>query len=879
MVLMKKNFYIEKLNCEYESNPLGIDTPNPRFSWVIGSIYKNIKQQYYRIIVAETEIELDEEKKLLWDSGKIESDCQIAIRYAGARLSPLKEYFYSVYVWDCDENNAFFKAKFETGFFSLSDWKSKWITVSDYREEIHPRYGLKGESVIHLRKSFFVDKQVKKARLYIASSTGAFGNLTFAVNTYLAKLNNVRLGKEVIVNSQLSEKGHRAIYKALDVTDLIKQGENVFGIVTLAKAFSLYLMIKFADGSMQMVMTDESWKQNMNGPYTLWDEGVEDQGGKKEDYDSTKEYMGWDSVGFDDSEWKSVLLTDWVKKLCAAKVGAEIIERLKPLSIIAKGNSRYIIDFGQNIHGHIKIKIQDCKRGERISILHSEALTGDNELNPITTINFSRGESVAQIDTYVMRGDKTEEYSPTFANHGFRYVEITNYPGKLTEEDIVACVVHSPVENGNYFKCNDIFLNRLYDISYKAQISNLVNIPTDCPHRERHGWLGDALIVCESECKNFNLLKLFENWLSDIAEDQSKTGKIQYISPFQLHYDEKDLDIPWASASVLIPWFVYTAYGDKTILYENFDTIKRFISYMQTLCEDDGLLHGGVKWNDHLSLGGGVDPVFLGSVYYYACITTAEKIAQILGDIKFIEYGKIAKELKNNINKVYLHDGFYSHNLQSDNAHALCFGLVPEQRISEILDSLVKDIKKDEIFHFGALSMYAGIKTLAEHGLSDLIFDYCHSTKDGSFGNWIVNYGATTAFESLSFKSFPDYSRNHPFLMGSFTDWLYDYVAGVRLIEPGYKKFIYSPYMNTKLTYAEANFSTPYGKLYCKYERKDDIINYSLLIPCNTSAKVVLPSKREKIFGLIEKGCVSNGKENETIIELGSGKYDFNVKL
>ena len=120
------------------------------------------------------------------------------------------------------------------------------------------------------------------------------------------------------------------------------------------------------------------------------------------------------------------------KKLCAAKVGAVIIERLKPLLIIEKENGRYIIDFGQNIHGHIKIKIQNCKRGERISILHSETLTGDNELNPVTTINFTRGESVAQTDTYVMRGDKTEEYSPTFANHGFSYVEIMNYPGKLT---------------------------------------------------------------------------------------------------------------------------------------------------------------------------------------------------------------------------------------------------------------------------------------------------------------------------------------------------------------------------------------------------------------------------------------------------------------
>ena len=137
----------------------------------------------------------------------------------------------------------------------------------------------------------------------------------------------------------------------------------------------------------------------------------------------------------------------------------------------------------------------------------------------------------------------------------------------------------------------------------------------------------------------------------------------------------------------------------------------------------------------------------------------------------------MAKELKNNINKVYLRDGFYSRNLQSDNAHALCFGLVPKQRISDILDSLVNDIKKHETFNFGALSMYAGIKTLAKHGFNDLIFDYCHSTKDGSFGNWIVNHSATTAFEALSFKSFSRLPRViHPFLMGSFTDWLYDYV-------------------------------------------------------------------------------------------------------
>jgi len=823
------------VKCEYRNNPIGICKRSPRFSFKLKG-ENGTKLTAYRIQV------MSEKGYCVWDTGKTEQEKYFAINYEGLPLEIMHRYTYIVTVWDNKGNYvASSENFFETGFFSLSDWKAKWITAKQ------------AQGPMHIRAEFELKKDIKSVRLYAASTAGAFWNNSSRMNIVHLTLNGERVSDECFTPGQISDRKWRALYRVYDITEKINHDKNTLGAVILSMAFSAFLSVIYSDGSRENIILDDMIRTAGAGPYHLWDEGTRGQGGKCESYNAQKEYKGFDSANFDDITWNSPVFTDVVSCLEEQTVITKVIESLKPVSITKKGYTHYIVDFGQNINGHIKLTIYDSKSkrritgGDRISVIYGEALYENGEINYCSTINYNNGENGPHTDSFISAGNHIDIFEPRFSNHSFRYADVINYPGELNAENVCAQVVHSEIFDDSGFICSDDDINKLYNISRWSQRCNLMSIPTDCPSRERLGWLGDALVVSESECINFDLIKLYENWCRNMGDDQEDSGNVQYISPYPA-YSQGSTDIPWSSACVLIPWYVYQVYGDTHILKNSYSVMVKWIEYLNSLCDDKGLVNGGVLWNDHTAQQG-MNPKWLGNIYYYACLDTVSKIAKTL-DLKgdFDKYSEMAHRVRKELRNGFKGEGGFADLLQSDYAHALRFGIADEGERPYLANALNELIKSQNgQLTCGALGIFAAIPSLSDNGFNDTVFELCKDKRDGSFGGWITNHGATTACESLRFSDW--FSQNHPFLMGSVTTWFYEKLCGIHRTSAGYQSFIIDPFMPNGIDWVQGQIETLYGVIGVRWERRKGNIIYSISVPCGTEATLITPDKKEIILG------------------------------
>ena len=836
------------LQCEYRENPLGISVTKPRFSWKIISDVQNSKQTFCRICVREQ----SERKELVWDTGKIESENSFGIEYDGKALSIYTQYAWSVEVWDNYGNKAVSEeAFFETGLFSLADWPSKWITAKE------------ADNCIHARASFTIpsDKKVIRARLYSASTAGAFGDVSFAMNTVYLTLNGEKVGKDAIMPGQISIKRWRAVYRTYDITQQLLQGENVVGAVLVSMAYSSFVRVCFSDGTSEIYPLTDVCKVNANGPYCLWDVGVGEQGGKKEDYNPFNEYKGFDKPNYNDESWGKPVYTDVVTCLEEQMVTVEPIEELKPILIKDKWIRHYLVDFGQVINGHVKLIIKNPKKKQRISVVYSEGVYPDGQLEPFSTMNYQHGENGPHTDTYVTVGDSDQEiFEPKFSNHSFRYVDVYNYTGEFDEQCIRAVVVHSPIINESGFSCSDEEINSLYSISRWSERDNLVAIPTDCPGRERLGWMADAWLCCEAELLNFDVIKLMESWCRTIRDEQLSNGYVPYICPPPSPFD--NVDIPWSAACVFIPWFVYERHANKRILQENYPVMEKWIAFMDTLANENDQMVGGILWGDHTAkIHSNFD--YLAMAYYCLCCDYMIKVCNALNKDSS-KYLLSTQRVKNSIIKLYKTENGFCKNTQCEIALALALGIIEQSKGIEILE---KDLlKTGYLMTCGGLGIYHLITELEKAGRNDLIYAICKCNEEGSYLSWINNHGATTSFEELQF--YQSNSRNHPFLMGSVTTWFYQGLAGIRKTSAGYRTFDVKPYIPENMDDLSAKIDTLFGNIEFSWKRKGENVSFEIVVPFGTQAQFYLP---------LGKTIVNGQAIKDNCIILGSGKYNFVV--
>lgn len=886
------------LRCEYKVNPIGIDIVKPRLSWHLISEKRAIKQSAYQIQVALSSEALAKEKALLWDSGKVASDQSIHVEYAGPQLHSLQRYFWRLRVWD-DEDKAsqWSDSNFwEMGLLSADDWQAAWIQA-DLQEDTQ-----KSNPAPMLRKEFELEKTVKRARLYITS-----------LGLYEAEINGRRVGDQLFTPGWTSYD-NRLQYQTYDVTALLKEGSNAVG-VTLGDgwyrgrmgweegrniygkklALLLQLNVEYADGSTEMVGTDNTWR-TATGPILYSD--IYDG----EHYDARLEKKGWSMANFDDKNWSGVNVIEHKKSILVAPEGPPVRRtgEVKPTKILQTPAGETIFDMGQNMVGWVKLRAQGSA-GTTVTLKHAEVLDKDGNLY---TGNL---RSAAQIVKYTLRGNGVEIFEPHFTFQGFRYVAVEGFPGRLSLDALRGIVIHSDMNPTGTFSCSDSMLNQLQKNIQWGQRGNFLDVPTDCPQRnERMGWTGDAQVFCPTACFNMDAAGFFTKWMKDVAADQQKNGAVPFVIPNVLSHGQESgasASAGWADVAVIIPWDIYGIYGDKRILEQQYPSMKAWVEYQRGRAGQSYLWTQDFTFGDWLAFattnsdypGATTDKDLISSAFFGYSTSILQRTAEVLGkSADAQEYATLFLKIKEAFAKEFITStGRLASNTQTAYTLALAFDLVPESLQEEAARRLAENVRAFKHITTGFLGTPLICHVLSAYSYYDEAFMLINRKK---YPSWLypITMGATTIWErwdgikpDSTFQDEGMNSFNH-YAYGAIGDWMYRQIAGINpdITAPGYKHSIITPHRGGGLTQALATFNSIHGMIEAGWEVTSGTMKVNVTIPVNTTATVILPeavlaeTKEGKTQVANAKGIKSAEQLGEDVkLEIGSGTYMFSYPL
>lgn len=873
---------VNGLTVEHKVNPIGIDAPNPRLSWKISATGNNVMQTAYRIRVATSESFSSSSQ--VWDSGKITSDESILHKYGGNALTSGQRYYWQIKVWDNKGRESKWSetAFWETGLLSSSDWKAQWIEFNEDTSRYIP--------APYFRKEFDVSKKVVKATIYAT-----------AHGLYELHLNGEKVGDQVFTPGWTTY-GHRIQYQAYDVTKQLKNGKNAIGAVLgdgwyrgalawsdnwgiYGKNLGLFaqMHIRYSDGTSSVIATDNTWKATNDGP--IIKNGIY----YGENYDATKELIGWSTAGYNDSHWKNVSVADYDFKLVASE-GAEIkkIEEVKPIKIFKSPSGRLLADMGQNMVGWIRLKVNGPK-GTQITVRHAEVLDKDGEF-------YTENLRAAECELiYTLSGNGEEVYEPRFTFMGFRYIEIIGFPGTLTADNITGVVIHSDMQATSNYESSDSLLNQLQHNIIWGQKGNFLDIPTDCPQRdERLGWTGDAQAFFRTAAFNYDVASFFTKWMKDVALDQRPAGEIPFVIPDVLNPQSSETantSAGWGDAATIIPWEMYLVYGDKQLLETQYPSMKAWVEYIRGKAGEELIWKGGSvfgDWlfyhplvNDHTAPDGHTEPDFIATAFYAYSTNILAKAARALGKT---DDARHYTELFNKIKEVFIHEyvtpaGRVGTNSQTSYVLALMFNLLPEELKAKAAQFLVNDIRsRGTHLSTGFLGTPYLCHVLSDNGHADVAYDLLLQK---TFPSWLypVTQGATTIWERWDGQrpdgTFQDKGMNsfNHYAYGAIGDWMYRVSAGLDTQSPGYRHLLLRPHPTQQLEYSKASFESPYGTVQSGWERKDGKIIVNITVPANATAIVLLQNPA----GIMENGKAISSNRNITDIQNVNGKTQFKI--
>lgn len=902
---------VVNLTCEYLKNPLGIDIQNPRFFWQVESEANSRRQSAYRILVATSRENIEKNVGDVLDSKRVKSNQTTQIEYMGKPLASGKNYFWKVMSWDQDGKTAGWSevAFFGTGLMNPGDWKgAQWIAwrpQEEWEKEwwrkkdiemqclefglpswFGQRFTLWELYYFHsekpydpaplLRKGFTADKRVREARIFISG-----------LGYYELSINGKRVGDQVL-NPGWTNYKKTVLYDVHDVTSLVQPGENVIGAMLgrgnygcmAVDHWDFYkkggfigqpklicrLNIQFEDGTFKDVVSDLSWKVT-GGPVIFDDPRM------GEIYDARKEIGGWDKPGTPGGYWENVNP--------APAPGGELksqpcqpvrVQRFfQPLKLEKRDNGWWI-DAGTNMAGWLRVKFNG-KAGEKVLIFYGE--------KPV--VKTLDQPSQFQQMGYILKGGDVEVAECRFSYKGFRYALITGYSGALTMSDIEVCQVNSDVATVGDFYCSDTTINAIHRISRKAMISNLHSIPTDCPHREKNGWLGDAVTGMEFGMANYDLAALMTKFTRDIVDTQDAQGRLSIIAPDNDYCT--GLSPLWSSAVVHVPWYMWTYYGDKRLFEQYWEPIKLWAQSVwnfNQLKDMPGIFSDVLSdWNSpygNNSLEGGE---VYSSMNFYLVLKRLEKMARILNKgVDAESFANQAEKVKNGVNR-YCFDSVKNvyHGLkptdyrQGPNAMALKYDIVPAQYREKILNGLLESLMKTHDYHIygGVFTVHTLYELLPQLEKSELAYKLAIQDTYPSFGFMLKN-GATTLWEAWADES----SHIHHFF-GSIDNFFYRYLAGININEeaPGFSNILITPHFVNELSNASASYESIQGLISSSWKKSgnsDYLLNVK--IPANCTAEIVLPAARSEVMINGKKAIIKNGR-----ITTQSGDYQFEIKL
>lgn len=877
---------VVSLRVEYKENPVGIDVRKPRLSWKLRSDRRGTMQAAYAVQVATSERDLAAGRKLVWDSGRVESDESIHRVYEGAPLASAGRYYWRVRVWD--ESGAASEwsapAFWETGLLDPSDWTASWIEP-DLEQDT-----TKSQPAPMVRGAFKVERPVREARAYVT-----------ARGLYELWLNGRRVGDQEFTPGWTSYKS-RLQYQTYDVTGLLKRGENVAGamlgdgwyrgvigfdnqrnVYGDRLALLLQIRVTYEDGRTETFGTDRTWRST-TGPIVM------SQIYAGETYDARLEKPGWDAPGYSDAGWSGVRVAEYGKENLIAPAGPPVrkIQELRPAKILKAPNGDTIADMGQNMVGWVRLKVQG-PAGATVTLRHAEVLDKQGNLY---TENL---RAAPQHVKYTLKGTGAEVYEPHFSFQGFRYVAVDGYPGEVTPDSLTGVVIHSDMAPVGEFETSSPLINQLQHNIVWGQKGNFLDVPTDCPQRdERLGWTGDAQVFSRTAIFNMDVASFYTKWLADVAADQGANGSVPFVVPDVISRDGRMAggSAGWADVAVIIPWNMYLTYGDRRILERQYTSMTKWVEYMRGRAGDDLVWDGDFHFGDWLAYAttradypGATTGKDLIATAFFAHSTDLVRRAALVLDKRedAARYGELFDKIKEAFRREYVTErGRVGGSTQTAYALALQFDLLPDALRPLAAENLVRDVREWKHLTTGFLGTPYLCPVLSRYGYLDESYMLLERTE---YPSWLypVTQGATTIWERWdgqkpdgSFQDAGMNSFNH-YAYGAIGEWMYRVAAGIDVDPqaPGYKHILIEPRPGGSLTRVRASHETMYGTVSSAWEKKGDRFELAVEIPANTRATVRLPKARLSDVTKVDGVTTMRQDGDSVVVEVGSGQYRF----
>jgi hypothetical protein len=874
------------LRCNGMSQPLAVADAHPEFSWQLAAsspALLSVSQSAYRIQVTADSRGARPPRKILWDSGEVSSDATFGIAYAGPAPEAGRAYTWRVEVWD-EQHHA-------SGWSDASHWteapvwRAAWIAA-------HPADSVDDEPLPLFRKTFNLSHPVARALLY-ASGLGQ---------------DELRLNGRKVGNDELtpgwSDYRKTVYYDAWDVTSLLRMGPNAIGVMLgngmyrvlktpgrftkFVGSFgelkcTVQLHIDFTDGTSAEILSDGSWK-TAPGPIVF----SSTYGG--EDFDARLNPRGWDRAAFDDSHWRGVSVVDGTGGALVPEIAPPIraMHTYAPVKVTHPKQGVTVYDLGQNFAGWPKITVTG-KDGATIKLIPGELL----DKNGLTS---QRSSGSPQWFSYTLRGSSgkiAETWHPRFSYYGFRYVQVES-----TLEDSVHIVslrgeaIHSTSEPIGEFASSDEMLNRIHVLILRAIENNSMSLFTDCPHREKLGWLEQTHLMAPSLLYDFDFAGLYAATARNIADVQRKggpeAGMVPTIAPQYVVFPPKFAifnDSPeWGSAAVIAPWQVYERTGDRRFLAAQYGVMRAYAAYLGSRAHNGIVDYGLGDWFD---IGPG-DPGFsklttagvTGTAIYYQDLKALENAAAVLGrDEDRQEYAAQTARIREIFNARFFDAAHHLYDKGSQTAQAmpLALGMVPEGERAAVLDALVKDIRAHRNHTTcGEVGFHYEVDALLAGGRSDVLLDMLERSDAPSYG-YILAQGATSLTEAWD----GGHSQDH-FMMGSAEEWFYRGLGGidVDLAREGARRLILHPAVAGNIAWARAKYLSALGPIGSEWHRGTTATVYGFTVPANATATIEIDSAATAMAtvngapaadaaGVIE----AHIDGTQLVMTVGSGRY------
>ena len=891
-----------EIRCEYTDNPLGLETQRPRFSWILTSSQRGQMQTAYQILVASSLENLSQGKGDKWDSKKLASDQSVTVVYQGKELKSGEKCWWKVRVWDKNGKAGAFSepATFEMGLLKQSDWRGQWIGADS------------SISSPLLRREFAISGSIKRAKAYISG----LGWNEFYINGKKVSDHVLDPATSYYNNDQPFELGTRVLYVTHDVTEYLQKGQNALGVMlgngwysndegVLGKELigrqsfgktpilRLQMEIEYTDGRVESIVTEDKWKVS-DGPIRANEICL------GEDYDARLEMTGWNSPGYNDSKWANAgVVTPPSGKMVAQILPAiKVIKNMKPIKITEIEKGVYIYDFGQHFSGWTQLNVEGPE-GTKVKMRYAGILYDDGRLD-------TRNQRVAtQTDTYTLNGKGTEVWEPRFTLHGFRYVEVTGFPGTPTLKNLEGRFVYNAVETSGSFESSNKLINQIHSNVLWTFKSSLQGIPQDAAERsERVAWLGDTGFNLEDYLFVLNTASFWSKWLDDIKDSQKTDGDLPVVSP--LHWRKTYYMWPtWKSTYPLVAWYLYQYYGDERVLETHYDGIAKLMEFLGKQADNYIIAKdlGDHMEPDRAAGYSNFDPKrtppeITATGFYYFDAWILAQAAKVLGKTEdYKRYSLLAENIKKAYNEKFLNKetNQYSTGSQTSNAMSLQLGLVPKEREKAVLANLVDDImiKNEGHLSTGILGTNALEQVLGKLGRADVMFKIATQTTYPSWG-YTISKGATTVWEAFEIESKKPYTVSLNMKMfGSTEIFFFRDLAGIGRGDIGFKQIIIRPCIVGDLTYAKASLKTVRGVIAFDWKVADRLLDMKVTLPTNSKGKVSVPKMQFKNVTITESGNtlwkdglyvgkvlgISGGSETEDYVtfDVGSGNYLFQL--